>query len=166
MTYSTEQLSDLQSIRECALRYCRGVDRLDESLMKSAYWPDATDDHGVFSGNAMAFVEMCMVAHLKWRSTNHCILNHDIELDPDGQRARGEIYNVSYLFQAEADILDTWHGRYLDLYEKRGEQWRILERVCVHEGTHSQLITPMDIDAATFRQGDVDRPSTGRPLGT
>ena len=165
MAYTLEQLSDIQCIKDCAHRYCRGVDRLDEGLMKSAYWPDATDDHGVFVGNAMAFVEMCMRAHLKWRSTNHCILNHDIELEADGVHARGEIYNVSYLFRADAEVLDTWHGRYLDLYEKRGHEWRIKARVCVHEGTHTQAVTAMDIDGNAFRQGDFDRPSAGRAVG-
>ena len=29
MAYTPEQLSDMQCIREAALRYCRGVDRLD-----------------------------------------------------------------------------------------------------------------------------------------
>jgi len=157
MAYTAEQLSDLQSIRDCAQRYCRGVDRLDAALMKSAYWPDATDDHGVFVGNAMEFVEHCMVSHLKWRSTSHCIFNHHIELDDNGTTARGEIYNVTYLFRADSDVLDTWHGRYLDVYEKRDGEWRIRERVCVHEGTHSESVSPMQIDAATFRQGDFDR---------
>ncbi len=165
MTYTPQQLSDLQCIRDCTHRYCRGVDRLDVDLMKSAYWPEAKDDHGVFVGNAMEFCEMCMVAHLKWRSTSHNILNHAIELDSDGIHARGEIYNVTYLFQKDADVLDTWHGRYLDEYEKRGEEWRIVDRVCVHEGTHSQAISSMDIDAGTFRQGEFDRPSSGRRLG-
>ena len=165
MSYSAEQLSDLQLIRDCADRYCRGVDRLDEALMKSAYWEDATDDHGVYVGNAMTFVEMCMVSHLKWRSTSHSILNHAIELDDDGVHARGEIYNVTYLFQADADVLDTWHGRYLDRYEKRNGEWRIIERVCVHEGTTSAPVQAMDIDAPAFRQGNFDRPSSGRRLG-
>ena len=80
MAYTAEQLSDLQCIRDAALRYCRGVDRLDVELMKSAYWEGATDDHGVFVGDAWEFCEMCMEAHLPWRSTNHCILNHAIEL--------------------------------------------------------------------------------------
>ena len=163
MTYSSEQLSDLQGIRDAALRYCRGVDRLDAELMKSAYWPEATDDHGVFVGNAWEFCELCMEAHAPWRSTSHCIYNHSIELD--GSRARGEIYNVTYLFQKDAAVLDTWVGRYLDRYEKRGEEWRILERVCVHEGTHSAPITDMAIEAATFRQGSFDRPSRRRSIG-
>jgi hypothetical protein len=165
MGYTAEQLSDIQCIRDAAHRYCRGVDRLDEALMKSAYWPEATDDHGVFVGNAMEFTEMCMISHLKWRSTNHCILNHYIELDDDGCHARGEIYNVTYLFQDEADVLDTWYGRYLDVYEKRDAEWRILERVCVHEGTTSEPVSKMVIDAPRFRQGSFDRPSAGRPVG-
>ncbi len=165
MTYTLQQLSDLQCIRDCALRYCRGVDRLDEQVMKSAYWPDATDDHGGFVGNAMEFVERCMVSHLKWRATSHCIVNHAIELETDGIRARGEIVNVTYLFQRDADVLDTWHGRYLDVYEKRHNEWRIAQRVCVHEGTYTQPVVGMDIDTAAFRQGSFDRPAGGRGVG-
>ncbi|HJY93624.1 MAG TPA: nuclear transport factor 2 family protein, partial [Streptosporangiaceae bacterium] len=40
-----------EAIRQAALRYCRGVDRLDAELMRSAYHNDATDDHGVFVGS-------------------------------------------------------------------------------------------------------------------
>ena len=82
--------------------------------MKSAYWPEATDDHGVYVGNALPFVEMCMVSHLRWRSTSHCIFNHHIELDADGSHARGEIYNVTYLFQKNADVLDTLAAAYAE----------------------------------------------------
>lgn len=165
MRYTLGQLSDIELIRDVAKRYCRGVDRLDEAEMKSAYWPDATDDHGTFVGNAWDFTEYCMVGHLKWRSTNHCIFNHLIELDANGVHARAEIYNVSYLLQKDADVLDTWHGRYLDLYEKRGDEWRILERVCVHEYTKTESVLPMQIDSARFRQGEFDRPADGRQVG-
>jgi hypothetical protein len=165
MAYNPEQLSDIQCIRDAAHRYCRGVDRLDLELMKSAYWPEATDDHGVFQGNAWEFCNMCMEAHLPWRSTSHCLLNHAIELDADGRHAWGEIYNVTYLFQKDADVLDTWVGRYLDAYEKRDAEWRIIERVCVHEGSHTGPITAMDIDTGSFRPGSFDRPSSNRRLG-
>ena len=165
MAYTLDELSDIESIRDIARRYCRGVDRLDLEEMKSAYWSDATDDHGTFVGNAWDFAEYCMVGHLRWRSTAHCIYNHTIELDADGAHARGELYNVSYLYQKDAEILDIWHGRYLDLYEKRVGEWRILERVCVHEHTSSREVTPMGIEFEKFRQGDFDRPANGRPLG-
>ncbi len=165
MSYSLTELSDLEAIRNVARRYCRGVDRLDPHEMKSAYWPDATDDHGTFVGNAWEFVDYCMVGHLRWRSTSHCIFNHVIELGEDGEHARGEIYNVTYLRQKDADVLDTWHGRYLDVYEKRNEEWRILERVCVHEHTHSRAVEPMEINTEEFRQGSFDRPAEQRTVG-
>jgi hypothetical protein len=165
MSYTPDQLSDLESIRDATRRYCRGVDRLDADEMKSAYWPDATDDHGAFVGNAHEFSDFCMVAHLQYRSTGHCISNHQIELDDGGLTARGELYCITWLFHKDADILDTWYGRYLDRYEKRGEEWRIMERVCVHEGTVSREATPMEIDAGAFRQGSFDRPSSARPIG-
>jgi len=44
MKYSLQQLSDIECTRDCASRYCRELDRLDEVLMKSSYWPDAIDD--------------------------------------------------------------------------------------------------------------------------
>ena len=84
MDAELQAVVDKNAIQDVLVRYCRGVDRLDAELMKSAYWPDATDDHGVFSGNAMDFVDMCMASHLHWRSTNHCIFNHHIALDTDG----------------------------------------------------------------------------------
>ena len=132
MAYTPLQLSDLESIRDCAKRYCAGVDRLDADLMKSAYWPEANDNHGTYNGPAHPFVEHCMVSHRKWDATAHCIYNHRVALNDDGTTASGEIYNITYLFAGSR--LDTWHGRYLDRYEKRGDEWRIIDRVCVHEG--------------------------------
>jgi hypothetical protein len=159
------RLADIEAIRAVAQRYCHGVDRLDGECMKSAYWPDAIDDHGVFVGNAWEFVDHCMASHTRWRSTMHCIYNHMVDLDADGVSARGELYNVSHLFRADSPVLETWYGRYLDRYERRDGQWRIAHRVCVHEGTTSNTVTPMAIAADTFRPGSFDRPSSGRLIG-
>jgi len=32
--------------------YSRGADRCDLELMRSCYWPDGTDDHGSYNGEA------------------------------------------------------------------------------------------------------------------
>jgi hypothetical protein len=166
MAYTLEQLSDLQAIRDAAHRYCRGVDRLDVDEMKRAYWPDAVDDHGVFVGNAWEFAHRVVASHDRWRATMHCIANHHIELDANGTTARGEIYNISYLFAAGSTAMATWFGRYLDRYEKRGDEWRIAYRVCLHESTRADATCePMAIDAAAFRQGSSDRATPGRPVG-
>ncbi len=60
MTITVEQLLAIEACREAARRYSRGVDRLDRDEMRSAYWPDAIDEHGVFVGNAWEFVDVCL----------------------------------------------------------------------------------------------------------
>ncbi len=160
-----EQLCAVEACRDAARRYSRGVDRLDPECMKSAYWPDATDDHGTFVGNAHEFVDHCMVSHRRWAWTMHTIFNHIVELDDDGDHARGEAYNISYLQRPEGE-LDIWFGRYLDRYEKRSGEWRIIERVCVHHGDRTAPAgAPMPIGSDQFRQDDWDRPAAGRSVG-
>lgn len=163
---SPEELCAIEACRESARRYSHGIDRLDGDCMKSAYWPEATDDHGSFVGNAHEFVDHCMESHRRWAWTFHTIYNHTVELDADGSHARGEAYNVSYLEDGDSGELAVWFGRYLDRYEKRGPEWRIIERVCVHEGDRLEpRRATMPIPAEKFRQGSFDRPSTGRPVG-
>jgi ketosteroid isomerase-like protein len=152
--------NDHEAIRDIALRYSHGVDRLDLATMQSAYWPDATDDHGVYVGPAMEFCEMVVRTHGRYAATMHCVLNHRITLGPEPHLASGEVYNVTYLHRTDGEqpVLDTWWGRYLDRYERRGDEWRIVHRTCVHEFTVSQPIEArMPIDAARFRQGSADR---------
>ena len=95
MGYTAQQLSDREEIRDLAMRYCHGVDRLDVDCMKSAYWPEAIDEHGNFVGNAHEFSDYCMTAHLKWSWTMHSIYNHQVGLHDDGVTATGEIYNIT-----------------------------------------------------------------------
>jgi len=165
MATTDTQLSDHDAIRQVAVRYSRGVDRLNVEVMRSAYWPEGTDDHGVFIGNAWDFCERVVHTHQRFTATMHCIMNHAIEVQND--TATGEVYNVTYIFCVEngSDIVETWWGRYIDQYEKRDGEWRILHRICAHEFTKSDVPTPrMAIEAAKFRQGSVDR-GTSTPLG-
>ena len=73
-TQKVTELSAHDQIRQVATRYSRGVDRLDGDLMKSAYWPDGTDDHGVFVGNAMEFCDVVIRSHERFIATMHCIM--------------------------------------------------------------------------------------------
>ena len=148
-----------EAIRQAALRYCRGVDRLDGELMRSAYHDDATDDHGVFTGPAADLCRRVVQSHRRYDATMHCVLNHAIDIT-DETHATGEVYNVTYLLRTVDGVqqLDTWWGRYLDRYECRDGRWAIAHRVCVHEWTRSEpLGAPMPIEAHRFRQGREDR---------
>jgi DUF971 family protein len=150
------QAGAAEAIRQAVLRYCRGVDRLDAELMRSAYHEDATDDHGVFAGPAADLCQRVVRSHRRYEATMHCVLNHAIDF-VDDTHATGEVYNVTYLLRAGRQ-LDTWWGRYLDHYECRGGRWAIAHRVCVHEWTRSEpLGDAMPIEADRFRQGREDR---------
>jgi hypothetical protein len=165
-TPTIEQLLAIEACREAARRYSYGVDRLDAPVMKSAYWPDAIDDHGVFVGNAWEFCDRVVGSHDRWSWTMHSIANHRVIIDADGENARGEAHNVVHLFTDHDRRLNTWYGRYLDTYQRRGTEWRILHRVCVHHGNTSEVLPDaMPIDAAAFRQGAFDRPAQQRLIG-
>jgi hypothetical protein len=165
-TPTIEQLIAIEACREAARRYSYGIDRLDGETMKSAYWPDAIDDHGTYVGNAWVFCDRVVSSHARWTFTMHSISNHRVEVDPDGLHARGEMHSVVHLFAENERRLNTWYGRYLDLYQRRGGEWRIQHRVCVHHGNTSEHVPEtMPIDATAFRQGSFDRPANQRPIG-
>lgn len=165
-TPTIEQLLAAEACREAARRYSYGLDRLDAHAMKSAYWPDAIDDHGVFVGNAWEFVDRVVGSHAHWTFTMHTITNHQVEVEPDGEHARGEMYAIAYLFRGEERRLNTFYGRYLDAYERRDDEWRIAHRVCVHHGDTSEDVPDsMGLDVTKFRQGSFDRPAMGRRIG-
>ena len=46
------RLLDRQAITECVHRYARGLDRRDTDLLRSAYHPDAVEDHGQYVGGS------------------------------------------------------------------------------------------------------------------
>ena len=92
-----------EAIRQAALRYCRGVDRLDAELMRSAYHDDALDDHGVFVGSAADLCRRVVESHRRYDSTMHCVLNHAIDI-VDDTHATGEVYNVTYLLRTIAGL--------------------------------------------------------------
>jgi len=45
-----QALLDKQSICEVLVTYCRGVDRCDEDLIRSAFHENSYDDHGYWKG--------------------------------------------------------------------------------------------------------------------
>lgn len=131
---AVDELLAKQAIRDTLCRYCNGIDRCDVEMLKSAYWPDATDTHGTFNGNAWEFAGFITqsMRESMLRSMQH-IGNVLIELDPDGCHARVETYVMAYMQVEEAgqqrDMLIA--GRYLDRFEARNGEWRILDRLYV-----------------------------------
>jgi SnoaL-like domain len=124
-----QELRDERDIREVLTRYCRAIDRCDLELLKSVYWPEATDDHVIFVGNAFEFADF-VIPMLKQQveCTMHMISNVWMKLD--GDTACAETYvNAYHRMQSNGDKLEVVvGGRYLDRLERRHGEWRIAGR--------------------------------------
>jgi SnoaL-like domain len=127
-------LLDKQEITEVLARYCRAIDRLDEELLRSVYWPDGYDDHMNFAGPVAEFIpEAIRSCRTMFKSTVHSISNILIEVD--GDVARGETYFTSFNRLSErrdgreCDRITC--ARYIDRFERRGAEWRIARRLVV-----------------------------------
>ncbi len=120
---------DRQAITEALMRYSRGVDRHDRKMLESIYWPDAIDDHITYQGNPQGFIDYSF-SFTKDMRTSHMLLNIMIEFDSN-MRARSETYYIGYHDMPGAVGREDFvmGGRYLDLFEKRGNDWRIKKRV-------------------------------------
>ncbi|GGC22892.1 hypothetical protein GCM10011371_08210 [Novosphingobium marinum] len=155
MSAARERLAELVAVRDVydvLTRYCRALDRADLELMETVYWSDGEDIHGIYSGNAGEFVPFIISEITKYFTMGtHCLLN--VQIDVDGDHAASESYLYSacrvrngmaedmlgsrYFGQLAGKGLDPDHemfvmaGRYLDRFEKRDGEWRILRRMVV-----------------------------------
>ena len=127
-----QTLLDKEAIRDCLLRYCRGVDRADEALLRSAYWPDAHDRHGAYVGSVEGFIAQVM-PHLRAGGRGiHQITNCMIELH--GRLAAVETSFFALQTTATAPEHATFLcGRYLDRFEQRDGEWRVADRTVVYD---------------------------------
>jgi len=126
-------LRDREAIREVVHRYCRAVDRCDLELLKSCYHADGFDDHGFFAGNAHRFAEYVIPVLEQIDSSVHAITNTRIEIQGDRAACESQ-WSVIHRLRHEKGFTDFWHqGRYLDVFERRDGEWKILHRVTSSE---------------------------------
>ncbi len=122
--------------------YCRAIDRCDKELLKSVYWPDAVEQHGIFNGNAWDFAEFIIPLLSGMKSTTHEITNTLIDLR--GDHAAVETYVCAYHSVPDGagkhnDLIVG--GRYLDRMERRQGEWRIAQRTFVMDWNQNQPST-------------------------
>jgi hypothetical protein len=143
------------AIRRVLLTYCRGVDRMDLELIRSVFHPDAIDDHSArYSGPGVGFADYIAqsLPAQNFVSTSHQITNSLITFESE-DRASAE----TYFMVAHANGRDIlWMlGRYLDVFELREGEWKILHRRVVHDMNYvsgaREAFSPSD-----FLQGQQD----------
>lgn len=145
-----DELMAREAIRDCLFRYCRGIDRVDEAALTSAYWPDGTDHHGPYQGSTEGFIKWAMKVLPHVERCIHQIHNILIEFREDS--AAVESYFSAYQRQpntkGEMEQIDM-KGRYLDWFVKRGEEWRILNRTVVFDWVENMPL-PRGTEAQRF----------------
>lgn len=124
-----QEIGDRLAIHDVLVQHSRGVDRADEAILKSAYWPDAEVAYGGFNGPAHTFCEFLPGAIKGYAHTQHRVTN--VAIDIQGDEALVESYVTAYHYRAAdvgPDTELTYLGRYLDRMQRRDDVWKISHR--------------------------------------
>jgi hypothetical protein len=135
------ELTSRIQIQEVLYRYARGVDRADLDLLRSVYHPDGTDEHGSFVGLGYDLAEGIVDRSTKVEGLGqHHITNHLIQFD-DEDNARAESYFLAFHPHTDsgAEELGIAAGRYIDRFQRRNGEWRILARKVVMDWTREHV---------------------------
>jgi hypothetical protein len=129
MAYTLDELASIAEIQDLQARYCRGVDRMDPDILRSVYWEDAQDDHGVFRGDREEYIAWVMpVLQQRFVQIQHVLGQIYVELD--GETAHSETYFVQHALRPDG-VAYASPGRYVDRLERRNGEWRVADRVAL-----------------------------------
>ena len=128
-----EELSARAQIHDVLLRYCRGLDRVDMSLVRGAFHKDAYIHFpkSLHVGGVEGFFEFLAAEMPRFTRTMHFLGNSLIEFDGPAT-AHVETYlnadhQGSERHHWKGDYVKLW-GRYVDRFELRDGVWLIAER--------------------------------------
>ena len=143
--------ADELEIRRVLARYCRGLDRLDEKLAESVFWPAEASRvacEGVFDGTARDWIAFALDHGRKDLTTAHMLQQSLVEID--GDAAEVETYfTIRYVHEEDDGItVMIVVGRYADVFEKRRGAWKITRRAIILDAPrHFERHTPSDSGA-------------------
>lgn len=123
-----EDVIDREKIRAVLMRYVRGMDRRDADLLRTVYWPDAIDDHTLYSGGVEGFIAFFFDYYADFVCYMHNIGSIIIEVEGDVAKVES-LYTYFHRRPTDDGFVDLISaGRYIDRMEKRGREWRIAAR--------------------------------------
>jgi hypothetical protein len=159
-----DDLVDKQVITEVLYRYCRGCDRAEEAALRSCFHPESQHRHGGFEGTSADFITLAMKIIKATQRTKHLLTNMLIELR--GAEAMSECHYFAYHRRVDPKA-GTAHdyfsgGRYLDRFERRDGEWKIVRRVGLidferHEPPDSNPALPESQLSARFPDDELYR---------
>lgn len=127
-----ERLKSLEAIRDCVMRVCRGTDRVDADLLRSAFHPGAQIHFGkLYEGEVEGWIESAVRHQSSQSQRQHMVGSVRIRLV--GDEAFAESYELDrHVSTMNGEVRDLVLGaRTLDRLAKRDGEWRIVERTKV-----------------------------------
>jgi SnoaL-like domain len=148
-TYTVEFLAARAEIRDVVYRWCRAIDRLDYSSIKTLFHPDAIDSHGMYDGGIDGLVDWIEERHRTIPISTHSVSNMLIEfLEPNvavvetycfavqryGDDAGGSLAQLAKGAEKTSGAVDVMACvRYVDRFSKRQAGWLIEHRSVVYD---------------------------------
>lgn len=123
-----EELEARTAIEDCLKRFARAVDRQDWKAAREMYHEGAFDDHGFFKGPPDALLAYVAKLHEQQDHSMHFNTNVLIEFQ---SRERAFVETYVLVLQRFREKRVTASARYLDRFEKRNGEWRVVHRTLV-----------------------------------
>jgi hypothetical protein len=138
---------DRSEISDLLSSFARGIDRMDENLLRSVLHPDATLDlgPGVFQGTGGDYVHWVLGVLNAIRSSHHMITNVRVELEAD--TALVESYFHAHIrIEKSIGREDLFMGgRNLDRFERRpagsAGVWKIVHRKQILDWARTEAVS-------------------------
>jgi len=172
-----QEIADYRDIFDNEHEYARGLDRHDNALIGSVFWPDARASYGSLV-DMDGFAEWANEGHSRSAAHQHFVTGLTLDFDGDTAHEEGYIYfssdmprdsSLDYVGvptpgRAVAGSLTTFGtGRYVNRYERRDGEWRMI----VHEYVHDISLPLETVDlcaTACLGRWDTSDISYLRPL--
>lgn len=146
---SVQAMIDKTEITEAVYRLARGLDRIDETVLRSAFHHEATLDFGpgVFQGTSNDYIHWVVGVLNQVRSSHHMIGNVLVTLE--GDTALVESYcHAHYRMDKPTGREDIFIGsRYLDRFERRPSGpagvWKIMHRKQVIDWVRTEAVSDL-----------------------
>jgi hypothetical protein len=154
-----------RDIFDVSKRYTRGADRHDKDLVRSAFWPEATISFGAPMSRE-EYVDWEEGVLAGYAAHQHHVTGQTVEVDDDTahvesyviyflvprDRTADEVGPASLGHASTAEKTHLGSGRYVERWERRNGEWKILVREYVED--------------LSLKGETVEQCSEGRCLGT
>lgn len=116
-----DRLKACETIRQQVVRYGRGQEWLDVSLMNDVFFEDADIDFGFFKGPWRDYRPVLMALEANAEATYHLMASPQIAFESDNL-ARAECYGLSG--GRRGSVTQVYAGRYFLRFERREGVWK------------------------------------------